>query len=94
MSMFLTCQVKRTSILESLPNIVGGFSENYHDQGTLMQASGCFKIKQTRAASVAATERQTTPNGRDFDASLSSSIYQDNAPVKPLSITTAFLIRY
>ena len=29
-----------------------------------------------------------------FDASLSSSVYQDNAHVRPFSMTTAFLIRY
>ena len=29
-----------------------------------------------------------------FDASRVSSTYQDNAHVRPLSITTAFLIRY
>lgn len=32
--------------------------------------------------------------GITFDASRSSSTYQDNAPVRPLSITTAFLIKY
>ena len=30
----------------------------------------------------------------DFDASRSSSAYKDNAPVRPLSLLTAFLIKY
>ena len=39
-----------------------------------------------------------TPRGWDrviyFNLSNSSSVYQDNAPVRPLSMATAFLVRY
>ena len=82
------------SISESLPNITGDFSENYHDRSANMQASGCFKVKQTSVGAISAMGSSSTPNGWDFDASLSSSIYQDDAPVRPFSITTAFLMKY
>lgn len=45
-----------------------------------------------------ASYAHATPSGWDriiyFNLSSNSSVYQDNAPVRPLSMATAFLVRY
>ena len=55
--------------------------------------SGAFSTTSTGSA-IAANYGAGFTRNFDFKASRSSSTYQDNAHVRPFSMTTAFLIRY
>lgn len=72
---------------ESLPNITG-----YVDAfvGSKTNTGAFSQYKRTTTAQGGVSQKI----GVDFDASQVSSTYQDNAPVRPLSIMTAFLMKY
>lgn len=81
---------------ESLPNITGeasaaGDSGFIYTRGVTSGALYKGKVQGPKGLTIA-------PSGSyqniALDASLSSSTYQDNAHVRPLSIATTFLIRY
>ena len=75
---------------ESLPNITGKIEKAITNSA--QNNIGALKRGVTTTGMMGAG-----PYGNydlKFDASLSSSVYQDNAHVRPLSIATAFLIRY
>ena len=73
---------------ESLPNIAGFF-------GWITDAncSGAFS-KARYVGNWMNGNGGFSQYGVNFNASSSSSIYQDNAPVRPLSTITAFLMKY
>ena len=75
---------------ESLPNITGKFGRvGEFDSAPL---EGAFTGK--RAGAYGFFGNGGGVGDIVFDASRVSSIYQDNAPVRPLSMAAAFLIRY
>ena len=81
---------------ESLPNIKGHISGNqrngYENHGIAI--NGAFSLSSLLKVFYSNDMTMNMLSGLGFDASLSSSVYQDNAHVRPLSITTTFLIRY
>lgn len=81
------------SFSESLPNITGDLLNGYGVLGASHEpVSGAF----TRANGANAVQMGSTfgCTGLSFDASRSSSIYKDNAHVKPLSCATMYLIKW
>ena len=76
---------------ESLPNIKGGgyLVAKEHAQGT---ANGT--IYEVGGLGAGGYWIQGIGTFESFNASLSSSTYQDNAHVRPLSINTTFLMKY
>lgn len=80
---------------ESLPNITGGvrkFCEEYMLNGNI--ASGAFK-GYTDEAGISFTSSDSTSVGSfTFDASRSSSTYQNSAPVQPNAILIQCCIKY
>ena len=81
---------------ESLPNIKGSWNFNDRNEGST-NVTGAYRTNYASLSSyyIGVTGGvQNVTFGLTFDASRSSLTYQDNAPVRPLSITTAFLIRY
>ena len=95
MPMFLTCQVKRISVAESLPNITGSFFITSCCSGEVTSATGVFK--GTGNPSVQPWGGASGPN-RDlsvvYDAKNSSTVYQDDASVKPNSLAVSFYIKH
>lgn len=81
---------------ESLPNITGSFGERFHDKTAQMQGTGCFRLKSDSVPTASANSQpETTPSGWDFDASLSSSTYQDGAKVNPEHVVyRAYVVLY
>ena len=79
---------------ESLPNITG-HANAYAYKSAPQYATSVFTMNDV-AANVISSGSSSGYNYMDinFYASRSSSTYQDNAHVRPLSIATAFLIRY
>ena len=73
-----------TTINESLPNIKGALTNNAQMNIGAVTASGAFitTTGSTNKYCSEGTGTATRPNGYDFDASRSSSTYQDNAPVQ------------
>lgn len=68
---------------ESLPNITGQIATGYNSySGASGTVSGAFK-KVARWTNGCGEGGQVSFGGADFDASLSSSAYQDNAKVQP-----------
>lgn len=69
-------------VAESLPNITGQIATGYNSyNGTSGTVSGAFE-KVARWTNGCGAGGQVSFGGADFDASLSSSAYQDNAPVQ------------
>ena len=77
---------------ESLPNITGGF--NLIQMIGADSAFGAFEVTKTASPYGARISSNQQDDHFTFNASRSSSTYQDNTPVRPLSITTPFLIKY
>lgn len=81
-----------------LPNITGSFGNSTYsaiwNAGSGSYYNGAFKGSSGRGSSINAGVGGAGSKEITFNASRSSSVYQDNAPVRPLSITTAFLVRY
>ena len=75
---------------ESLPNITGHFYSTQNSN----KATGAFIGDDVDRGSTTYGASGTGVRKVTFNASLSSPTYQDNAHVRPLSIATAFLIRY
>lgn len=82
------------SVEESLPNIKGKFGGIY--SGSISNdENGCISNTGLKGSNCGTAGSQYTgTREKEINGSLSSPSYQDNAPVRPLSITTAFLIRY
>lgn len=78
-----------------LPNITGSFGWMTGVEG-VRNVSGSIYTSSLSFYEYSGHTRSTGESNVDFkiDASRSSSVYQDNAPVRPLSITTAFLMKY
>lgn len=82
---------------ESLPNITGQligsevqvYTPAYSFTGTFSAVDAVTNVVNNTSTSY--QHKKVAPN---FNASRSSSTYRDNAPARPLSITTSFLIRY
>ena len=78
---------------ESLPNIRGGWVD---------QSGGTYSLTKTGAFSGSTGELRNMGWGYDrgsvstidFDASRSSSIYRDNARVRPVSLATKLILKY
>lgn len=80
---------------ESLPNITGNvrkICEEYMLNGNL--ASGAFHGYTDAAGISFAASDSTAVGSFNFDASRSSSAYQDNAPVQPNAILIQCCIKY
>ena len=81
-----------------LPNIKGSFGNSTYsalwNAGSGSYYNGAFKGSSGRGSSVNSGIDGAGSKEITFNASRSSSVYQDNASVRPLSITTVFLIRY
>lgn len=81
-----------------LPNITGSFGNSTYsviwDAGNKSYYNGAFKGSSEKGPSVSTAVGSAGSREITFNASRSSLTYQDNAPVRPLSITTGFLIRY
>ena len=81
-----------------LPNITGSFGNSVYsvlwDAGNKSYYNGAFKGSSNTGPSVSTAVGSAGSKEITFNASRSSSVYQDNAPVRPLSITTTFLVRY
>ena len=76
---------------ESLPNITGSFDRpNAYSKGP---ANGAFYLGNN-VGGYSRAINSTDSSYVNFDASRSSTVYKDKAHVIPLSIATAFLIRY
>lgn len=90
LGIFFVCYfVFWVSVEAGLPNVTGTF-QSYGESDTVFL--GAFSKNTTLTRGTAGG--QGLAYLANFNASNSSSTYQDNAPVRPLSITTAFLIRY
>ena len=83
---------------ESLPNITGNIiARATNDKYTIVNGSGAFRTN-TSGGNVGtvpySAETVSTDSGVNFDASRSSSTYQDNAKVNPDHIYVNFVIKY
>ena len=78
---------------ESLPNIRGGWRDQSGGNQALTK-TGVFSGSSGNLRSYGWGTGGGSVSIIDFDASRSSSIYQDNTCVRPFSMTTSFLIRY
>lgn len=86
--------VAGSSTGQSLPNIKGNITGNSWGWG-FTAASGAFTPIRSSATGLAGSGQQRGPyGGVNFNAATYDSIYKDNAHVRPLSVATAFLIRY
>lgn len=78
---------------ESLPNIKGSFRPNGGNGLSVADTSGAFAPKEETSAVVAINGSTGTGNaGASFDASRSSSTYQDNAPVQQETVQYPYVI--
>ena len=77
-----------------MPNIKGslGTTQAYSLADVTSRTAGAFEF--TYDAGGPSGGGGDTKGVFTFDASRSSSTYQDNAHVRPLSLLTAFLIKY
>jgi len=81
-----------TALNESLPNITGEYKGNFSTQsGT---ASGALSKSNETPHAIFGTG--SAPRGFDitFDASNSSSTYQDNAPVQQNALCIVYIIKF
>lgn len=78
---------------ESLPNIKGSFRPNGGNGLSVGNTSGAFAPREEAPAVVAISGTTGTGNaGASFDASRSSSTYQDNAPVQQETVQYPYVI--
>lgn len=78
---------------ESLPNIKGSFRLNGGNGLSVGDTSGAFAPREEVSAVVAINGTTGTGNaGASFDASRSSSTYQDNAPVQQETVQYPYVI--
>lgn len=78
---------------ESLPNIKGTFRPNGGNGLSVSDTTGAFTTRGKSSAVVSITGTTGTGNaGALFDASLSSSTYQDNAPVQQEAVQYPYVI--
>lgn len=78
---------------ESLPNIKGSFRPNGGNGLSVGDTSGAFAPREEVSAVVAINGTTGTGNaGASFDASRSSSTYQDNAPVQQETVQYPYVI--
>ena len=76
---------------ESLPNITG----SWHGEIFAYESSGAFKRDYGGTNKKAVQSTQTTNNdGFNFNASRSSSTYQDGAKVQPDNVEVSYCIKY
>ena len=75
-----------TYLSESLPNISGQF-DSYS-----AKATGAFKALNALMGNLNAQVPYLY--AKEFDASLSSEVYKDNAPVQPAATVVNFCIKY
>ena len=88
---------------ESLPNIIGSVDKGLGGLGLLngnivdATQQGALSITTrtlTHAFMMQSIASYSGNSGVGFNASRSSTVYKDKAHARPLSIATAFLIRY
>ena len=79
---------------ESLPSITGNISSNQRNGYEGGDTHGVFSFSSYRGVFYPNDAMMDMLSGVAFDASLSSSVYQDNAHVRPLSLVTMFLMKY
>lgn len=81
---------------ESLPNITGDCWGGIAQSALAYQTTGVFKAKIVGPNKVAPNSLGAYPdtNGFDFNASWSSSVYQDNAKVNPDNAEIMYCIKY
>lgn len=78
---------------ESLPNIKGSFRPNGGNGLSVRDTSGAFAPREETPSVVAISGTTGTGNaGASFDASRSSSTYQDNAPVQQETVQYPYVI--
>lgn len=78
---------------ESLPNITGGFNGGVNDYDTTHLESGAFRANGASWGSNVGSGSAATQGMKSFDASRSSSTYQDNAPVQQEAIQYPYYIQ-
>ena len=86
-----------TKLNESLPNIRGKVHNgavNQQSYSWAMNGEGAFFNNYTSTQSKATTAGSQVNCGVDFDASLSSPTYQDNAPVQPDALCIVYIIKF
>ena len=79
---------------ESLPNVTGNCGGNFVTHMNSSQGVGALWYTKNGNGLGDAGNGGMPYGGITFNASHSSPTYQNNAHVRPLSITTAFLIKY
>lgn len=80
-------------LAESLPNITGGVTSIMHTEN--LGSSGAFSIDATGISTLMGNNvRLTNSFNFGFNASRSSSAYQDNAPVQQNALVCCFCIKY
>lgn len=96
MSTFLTCQVKRIRISQSLPNITGSIEDNsIFDTGNSAWVTGALYVGTSSTKHWAQGYKGSNNSQKlCLDASRSSTIYSDNANVRPNSLSLIFVIKY
>lgn len=78
---------------ESLPNIKGSFGGQFINDGDAnAYADGAFEVGGSPSYSTPSASLDDTTNGYNFDASRSSSTYQDAAIVQPNNIQYPILV--
>lgn len=82
-----------TTLNESLPNIKGGIASNGNYAG-LRSGTPYGAFTQTSGTGGLAGENIANARGFDFDASRSSSTYQDNAPVQQDALCITYVIKF
>lgn len=79
---------------ESLPNITGTFGGSYYTRSeSATNDTGAFQNTLTISANRGGGNEHTSST-HSFDASRSSSTYQDNAPVQQAATVVNFCIKY
>ena len=91
---FVCCFVLWVSVGAGLPNITGCAAGTRRMDNAQSDANSALYWMWLNWVDAMAFYSATAAADIGFDASRSSSVYQNNAPVRPLSMTTTFLIRY
>ena len=83
-----------TSLPESLPNITGSFRALYQGLASDSGAYGNSIYSLNSAVGISAGNQGGIDNCYQFDASRSSPVYKDNAPIQQEAVCVNYIIKY